>query len=152
MRPTGAPHASVGSSSSSRKPRDAREVIDERRAKYGPVRIESHHTQQRRRASEVDARTAGTGTIDYCWGCLALRPSLRQVSWPTKFSPRVPAPYNGDTNPTSFLQVYSTAMAAAGTDHKVMANWFPLALGPLAQKWIMNQPEGSIRSWRDPCE
>ena len=43
-------------------------------------------------------------------------------------------------------------LAAAGADHKVMANWFPLALGPSAQKWIMNQPEGSIRSWRDLCE
>ena len=54
------------------------------------------------------------------------------MSWPTKFSPRVPTPYNGDTNPTNFLQVYSTAMAAAGADHKVMAKWLPLALGPLA--------------------
>ena len=103
-------------------------------------------------ASEVDARTAGTGAIDYGGGCLALRPSLRQVSCPVKFSPRVPTPYNGDMNPTRFLQVYSTAMAAAGADHKVMANWFPLALGLLAQKWIMNIPEGSIRSWRDLCE
>ena len=147
MQPVGAPHASVGSSSSSPEPRDAREVIDERHTEDGRIRIERHRAQQRRHANEFDARTAGTGTIDYGGGCLALRPSLRQVSWPTKFSPRVPTPYNGDTNPTSFLQVYSTAMVAAGANHKVMANWFPLALGPLAQKWIMNQPEGSIRSW-----
>ena len=43
-------------------------------------------------------------------------------------------------------------MVAAGADDKVMANWFPLALGPSSQKWIMHQPEGSIRSWRDMCD
>ena len=74
----------------------------------------------------------GTGAIDYGGGCLARRPSLRQVSWPLKFSPRIPVIYDGDTNPTSFLQVYSTVMAAAGADHKVMANWFPLPLGQTA--------------------
>ena len=37
-------------------------------------------------------------------------------------------------------------MVAAGADQRVMANWFLLALGPTPQKWIMNQPEGSIQS------
>ena len=32
------------------------------------------------------------------------------------------------------------------------ANWFPLALGPSAQRWIMHLPEASIWSWPDLCE
>ena len=65
--------------------------------------------------------------IDYGGGCLALRPSLRQVTWPSKFRPSIPIIYNGDTNPINFLQIYSTAMVAAGADANVMANWFPLS-------------------------
>ena len=105
----------MGSSSSSPEPCDAREIIKERRAEDGRVMIERRRSQQRRRPNEADARTAGTGAIDYGGGCLALRPSLRQVSWPQKFSPRIPAVYDGDTNPTNFLQLYATAIDRKST-------------------------------------
>jgi hypothetical protein len=107
---------------SSPERRDVREIINDRRAEDRRVTIERRHRQQRRRASEVDARTAGTGAVDYGGGCLALRPSLRQVNWPSKFRPSIPVIYDGDTNPTSFLQIYSTTMVAAGADQRVMAN------------------------------
>ena len=130
----------MGSSSSSPELRDAREILEERRAEDGRVTIERQRLHRRRRTREIDAYAAGAGAIDYGGGCLALTPSLRQVEWPSKFSPRIPAIYDGDTNPSSFLQLYSTAMKAAGVDHKIMANWFPLALGPMAQKWMMHLP------------
>ena len=59
------------------KPRCAREIIDERHVEDRRVTIKRHRIQQRRHANEVDARTAGTGAIDYGGGFLALRPSLR---------------------------------------------------------------------------
>jgi hypothetical protein len=125
-QPAEAPHVSVGSSLSSPERRDAREIINDRRTEDGRVTIERHHHQQWRRANEVDARTAGTGAVDYGGGCLALRPSLCQVNWPSKFHPSVPVMYDGDTNPTSFLQIYSTAMVAAGADQRVMPTGFRL--------------------------
>ena len=84
-RPGEDPHVSVGSSTSSPEPRDAREIIRERRVKDGRVTIEPLRDRQRRHANEVDAHAAGTGAVDYGGGCLALKPSLRQVNWLSKF-------------------------------------------------------------------
>ena len=49
-------------------------------------------------------------------------PELRQVTWPERFKPDVPVKYDRTTNPVEFLQVYSTAVQAAGGGEKVMAN------------------------------
>jgi hypothetical protein len=47
-------------------------------------------------------------------GCAALADHLRAASWPPKFRPHLPKKYDGTSNPSEFLQVYVTAITAAG--------------------------------------
>jgi hypothetical protein len=64
-------------------------------------------------------------------GCAALADHLRAASWPPKFRPHLPEKYDGTTNPSEFLQVYVTAITAAGGNTAVMATYFHVALsGP----------------------
>jgi hypothetical protein len=85
-------------------------------------------------------------------GCAALADHLRAVTWPAKFCPLLPEKYDGTTNTSEFLQVYITAIAAAGGDTAVMATYFHIALSGPAQTWLMNQAPGSIYSWEELCE
>jgi hypothetical protein len=55
------------------------------------------------------------------------------------------------TNPSEFLQVYVTAITAAGGDTTVMATYFHVALTGLAHTWLMNQAPRSIYSWEELC-
>jgi hypothetical protein len=64
-------------------------------------------------------------------GCAALADHLHAVTWPPKFRPHLPEKYDGTSNPSEFLQVYVTAITAAGGDITVMATYFHVALsGP----------------------
>jgi hypothetical protein len=64
-------------------------------------------------------------------GCAALADHLRVASWPPKFRPHLPEKYDGTSNPSEFLQVYVTAITAAGGNTVVMATYFHVALsGP----------------------
>jgi hypothetical protein len=64
-------------------------------------------------------------------GCAALADHLRAATWPSKFRPHLPEKYDGTSNPSEFLQVYVTAITAAGGDTAVMATYFHVALsGP----------------------
>jgi hypothetical protein len=49
-------------------------------------------------------------------GCAALVDHLRVATWPPKFRPHLPEKYNGTSNPSEFLQMYVTAIPAAGGD------------------------------------
>jgi hypothetical protein len=49
------------------------------------------------------------------------------------------------------MQVYATTVHAARGNERVMENWFPLALKPNARSWLMNLPEGTVKSWPDLC-
>jgi hypothetical protein len=49
------------------------------------------------------------------------------------------------------LQVYITAITAAGGDTTVMATYFHIALSGPAWTWLMNQAPGSIYSWEELC-
>jgi hypothetical protein len=60
-------------------------------------------------------------------GCAALADHLRAVAWPSKFWPHLPEKYDGSTNPSEFLQVYITAITAAGGNDAVMASYFHVA-------------------------
>jgi hypothetical protein len=84
-------------------------------------------------------------------GCAALADHLRAVTWPPKFRPHLPEKYDGTTNPSEFLQVYVTAITAAGGDTTVMATYFHVALSGLARTWLMNLTLGSIYSWEELC-
>jgi hypothetical protein len=64
-------------------------------------------------------------------GCAALADHLRTATWPPKFRPHLPEKYDGTSNPSEFLQVYVTAITAAGGDTIVMATYFHVALSGL---------------------
>jgi hypothetical protein len=71
-------------------------------------------------------------------GYAALADHLRAATWPSKFRPHLPEKYDGTSNPSEFLQVYVTAITAAGGDTAVMATYFHVALSGPAQTWLMN--------------
>jgi hypothetical protein len=89
-------------------------------------------------------------------GCAALADHLRAASWPPKFRPHLPEKYDETTNPSEFLQVYVTAITAAGGNIAVMATYFHVALSGPARTWLMNLTrdqstpgKNSVRgSWR----
>jgi hypothetical protein len=84
-------------------------------------------------------------------GCAALADHLRAATWPSKFWPHLPDKYDGTTNPSEFLQVYVTAITAAGGDTTVMATYFHVALSRPTWTWLMNLTPGSIHSWEEVC-
>jgi hypothetical protein len=84
-------------------------------------------------------------------GCAALADHLRVASWPPKFRPHLPEKYDGTSNPSEFLQVYVTAITAAGGNTAVMATYFHVALSGPARTWLMNLAPGSIYSWEELC-
>jgi hypothetical protein len=83
--------------------------------------------------------------------CAALAYHLRAVTWPSKFRPHLPEKYNGTSNSSEFLQVYVTAITAAGGDTAIMATYFHVALSGPARTWLMNLTPGSIYSWEELC-
>jgi hypothetical protein len=76
---------------------------------------------------------------------------LRAIAWPSKFRPHLLEKYNGSTNPSEFLQVYITAITAAGGNDAIMASYFYVALTGPARTWLMNLSLGSIQSWGELC-
>jgi hypothetical protein len=84
-------------------------------------------------------------------GCVALVDHLRAASWPPKFWPHLPEKYDGTSNPSEFLQVYVTAITAAGGNTAVMATYFHVALSGPARTWFMNLARGSIYTWEEIC-
>jgi hypothetical protein len=79
-------------------------------------------------------------------GCAALADHLHAASWPPKFQTHLPEKYDGTSNPSEFLQVYVTAITAAGGNTAVMATYFHVALSGPARTWLMNLAPGSVYS------
>jgi hypothetical protein len=84
-------------------------------------------------------------------GCTALADHLHAATWPSKFRPHLPEKYDGTSNPSEFLQVYVTAITAAGGDTVVIATYFHVALSGPTRTWLMNLAPGSIYSWEELC-
>jgi hypothetical protein len=84
-------------------------------------------------------------------GCAALADHLCATSWPPKFWPHLQEKYDGTSNPSEFLQVYVTAITAAGGNTAVMATYFHVALSGPARTWLMNLTPGSVYSWEELC-
>jgi hypothetical protein len=84
-------------------------------------------------------------------GCAALVDHLRAASWPPKFRPHLPEKYDGTSNPSEFLQVYVTAITAAGGNTAVMATYFHVSLFGPTQTWLMNLTPESIYTWEELC-
>jgi hypothetical protein len=73
------------------------------------------------------------------------------VTWPPKFRPHLPEKYDSMSNQSEFLQVYVTAIMAAGGNTTIMASYFHVALTRPARTWLMNLTPGSIYSWEELC-
>lgn len=71
---------------------------------------------------------------------------LRAATWPPKFRPHLPEKYDGTSNLLECLQVYVTAITAAGGDTTVMVTYFHVALSRPARTWLVNLTPGSIYS------
>jgi hypothetical protein len=84
-------------------------------------------------------------------GCAALADHLRAASWSSKFRPHLLEKYDGTSNPSEFLQVYVTAITAAGVNTAAMATYFHVALSGPAWTWLLNLTLGSIYSWEELC-
>jgi hypothetical protein len=84
-------------------------------------------------------------------GCAVLVDHLRAASWPPKFRSHLPKKYEGTSNPSEFLQVYVTAITAAGGNTAVMATYFHVALSRPARTCLMNLTLGSVYSWEELC-
>jgi hypothetical protein len=84
-------------------------------------------------------------------GYSALADHLHATTWPSKFWLHLPEKYDGMSNSSEFLQVYVTAITAAGGDTAIMATYFHVALSGLARTWLMNLTPGSIYSWEELC-
>jgi hypothetical protein len=84
-------------------------------------------------------------------GCAALADHVCAASWPPKFRPNLPEKYDGTSNPSEFLQVYVTAITAAGGNTAVMATYFHVTLSGPARTWLMNLGLGSICIWEELC-
>jgi hypothetical protein len=84
-------------------------------------------------------------------GCAAPADHLRATTWPSKFRPHLLEKYDDTSNPSEFLQVYVTAITAAGGDTAVMVTYFHVALSGIAQTWLMKLTPGSIYSWEELC-
>jgi hypothetical protein len=82
-------------------------------------------------------------------GCAALADHLRAATWPSKFRPHLPEKYDDTSNSSKFLQVYVTAITAAGGDTAVMATYFHVALSGPSRTWLMNLTPRSIYSWEE---
>jgi hypothetical protein len=82
-------------------------------------------------------------------GCASLAYHLHAASWPPKFRPHLPEKYDGTSNPSEFLQVYVTAITAAGGNTAVMATYFHVALSGPTRTWLMNLTPGSVYSWEE---
>jgi hypothetical protein len=84
-------------------------------------------------------------------GCATLADHLRAAAWPPKFRPHLTEKYDDTSNLSEFLQVYVTAITAAGGNTAVMASYFHVALTGPARTWLMNLTPGSIYSWEELC-
>ena len=84
-------------------------------------------------------------------GCAALADHLRAASWPPKVWSHLPEKYDGTSNPSKFLQVYITAITAAGGNTAVIMTYFHVALSRPARTWLMNLTPGSVYSWEELC-
>jgi hypothetical protein len=63
----------------------------------------------------------------------------------------LPEKYDGTSNRSKFLQVYVTAITAAGGNTAMMATYFHVALSGPARTWLMNLTPGSVYSWEELC-
>jgi hypothetical protein len=145
------------------RPEDLRDELNRRRAgedaRISLERAREHRQNLEGRNLEQDFAAVAPQTLGGAQfqtgiplagvGCAALADHLHAATWPSKFRPHLPEKYGGMTNLPEFLQVYVTAITAAGGDTAVMVTYFHVALSGPARTWLMNLAPGSIYSWEE---
>lgn len=126
---------------------DRRRAEDEqRRAGYYDDR--PRHSRNNLSAAEWDRMYEGPSSYG---GVRAYSEDLRSVRWPQHFKPTPLDKYDGKTNPTDWLHLYSTSIQATGGDTFVMANYLPVCLSNSARTWLYSLPANSIHTWGELC-
>jgi hypothetical protein len=71
---------------------------------------------------------------------------LRTIRYPKDFKPSIEK-YEGRSNPSIWLKMYSIATRASGGNEDHMAGYFPLVMGKVPLLWLDNLPAECITSW-----
>jgi hypothetical protein len=84
-------------------------------------------------------------------GPRAFGQSIRDARFPSRFCAPTNVPrYDGDTNPSVWLEDYRLACHAGGaTDNLFVINNLPLYLGDSARTWPEHLPRDNIHDWTD---
>jgi hypothetical protein len=71
---------------------------------------------------------------------------LRMMRYPKDFKPAIEK-YDGPSDPSMWLKIYSIAARASGGNEDHMARYFPLVMGKAPLLWLDNLPTECITSW-----
>jgi hypothetical protein len=71
---------------------------------------------------------------------------LRTIIYPKDFKPSIEK-YDGRSDPSIWLKMYSIAARASGGNEDHMARYFPLVMGKAPLLWLDNLPTECITSW-----
>jgi hypothetical protein len=71
---------------------------------------------------------------------------LRTIRYPKDFNPAIEK-YDGHSNPSIWLKMYSIAACASGGNEDHMAGYFPLVMGNAPLLWLDSLPAECITSW-----
>jgi hypothetical protein len=72
---------------------------------------------------------------------------LRTIRYPKDFKPSIEK-YDGCSDPSIWLKIYSIAARASGGNEDHMARYFPLVMGKAPLLWLDNLPAECITSGR----
>ena len=122
---------------------DARAALERARKK----RRQATHEHASSGLPAGNDTTSDDNIGSYGAGCRSFMANLQWVNWSTKFRPDLPEKYEGTIDSEEFLQIYTTAIQAAGGGPQVLGNYFHIALRGTARSWLMNLPPGSVGSW-----
>jgi hypothetical protein len=71
---------------------------------------------------------------------------LWMIKYPKDFKPAIKK-YDGHSDPSIWLKMYSIAACASGGNEHHMAGYFPLVMGKAPLLWLVNLPTECITSW-----
>jgi hypothetical protein len=89
------------------------------------------------------APSASPGAVN---NFLAFSRNLCMIRYPKDFKPAIEK-YDGRSDPSIWLKMYSIAARASGGNEDHMAGYFPLVMGKAPLLWLDNLPAKCITSW-----
>jgi hypothetical protein len=135
--------------------RDARNTIEARRRAES---VDNNHDNRSRHNDDRGRRRHHDSDDDSerSWspnqrGPRAFGRSIRDVKFPSRFRAPTNVPrYDGDTNPSIWLEDYRLVCHAGGaTDDLFVIKNLPLYLGDSARTWLEHLPRDKINDWTD---